>query len=171
MTITLERPATRLHEMGLRDEPAPPTPYRIIVTGSRDWSDRWAVAEALIQARDEAPGTGRDQPPRRMLVRHGGARGADAHADYWARSWRWLVEEHPVTKQTWRTLGARAGRQRNQHMVNLGAELCVAFLLPCSQPTCKRPDPHGSHGTTDCIEKATEAGIPVWAFGPEGRIS
>ena len=37
-------------------------------------------------------------------------------------------------------------------MVGLGADLCLAFLTPCTQPTCRRVDDHESHGTTKCAD-------------------
>lgn len=149
-------------------------PYRVLVTGSRDWKDHDLVRDALARARYEAGGP--------MVVVHGACpSGADAIAAWWCRRYRHLDimwEEHPadwdvctgpactpahrVTRRDGTTYCPTAGHDRNQRMVDLGAAVCLAFLLPCAKPTCRRrPKPHGSHGTADAIERATKAGIPV----------
>ena len=61
-------------------------------------------------------------------------------------------------------------------MVTLGAGLCLAWIMPCVKPYCRRPDPHGSHGATHCADLAGKAGIPVirnaeyerYAYGDPG---
>jgi len=125
---------------------------RILVTGSRDWSDRIIVEEEIQQFANENPG----EP---MVVVHGNCpTGADKMADDYALEMYasysgWEVERHPAD---WNTHGRAAGPIRNAHMVHLGADICLAF---------PRPD---SKGTWDCIRKAVSAGIPVRIF-PERR--
>lgn len=57
-------------------------------------------------------------------------------------------------------------------MVQLGADICVAFGMPCTRPACVNvpPDPgwpyHVSHGTGHCAEYAEARGIPVRRFTP-----
>ena len=54
-------------------------PYRILVTGSRDWDDVTTIGAALEQALIDAG-------PRPVLVVHGACpSGADWHADHYAR--------------------------------------------------------------------------------------
>jgi len=123
--------------------------YRVLVTGSRDWMDRQAVADALIAVEMGAwchPSFGR------FVLVHGGAKGLDAMAAEWAEQRQgWAVEAHPAD---WRTHGRRAGPIRNAHMVSLGAGLCLGFPMP------------GRRGTWDCIKKACDAGIPIRVVCP-----
>lgn len=121
---------------------------RILVTGSRDWTDREAIAHALLDVRDQPrPGV-----PSRMVLVHGACpTGADAIADEWATAWGWEVERHPAE---WETHGRAAGPIRNQKMVDLGADVCLAFPLP------------GSRGTRHCMGAAERAGIPVREVTP-----
>ena len=108
---------------------------RVLVTGSRDWADRQAIAAAL---RDwQAPGA--------VLV-HGGARGADRIAAALWRSWGLRDEPHPAD---WHRHGRAAGPIRNQQMVAAGADVCLAFIR------------HASRGATHCAATAEHAGIPT----------
>lgn len=127
--------------------------YRILVTGSRTWDDENAIRKAfgeIISLRG----------PENVTVVHGACpSGADRLAEEIARAWTGMtIERHPAN---WRDLGKRAGFVRNAHMVNLGADICLAFIDPCTKPTCRKPKPHGSHGATDCADLADRAGIPV----------
>jgi hypothetical protein len=90
------------------------------------------------------------QPERPVLV-HGACGGADAMADALWKLWGWPTEPHPAD---FALLGRAAGPQRNTRMVDLGADLCLAFPLP------------GSRGTKDCVQRARAAGIPVRIYGP-----
>jgi hypothetical protein len=125
---------------------------RILATGSRDWTDRDVIYQALVSAWDR---TGRH--PAAILVQgecHLG--GADAiAADIWA-SWGLPVEGHPAGRDA---NGRILGPQRNARMVALGAVECLAFPLPSSR------------GTRNCMRLAREAGIVVRTFDPanEGR--
>jgi hypothetical protein len=108
---------------------------RVLVTGSRDWTDGAAIREALRPYSGE---------PYRTLM-HGGCQGADKLAAIEAKKLGWRVVAYPAD---WR-LGPKAGPERNQRMVDVGADLCLAFPLP------------GSRGTYDCAARARRAGIPV----------
>lgn len=121
---------------------------RVIVTGSRYWnqtdavhwhSDGDRILPTVIQA----------LPPGSTVV-HGGARGADREAGYWAELFGHEVE---VFHAEWEKYGKRAGMIRNQDMVGGGADLVVAFPLG------------ESRGTRDCMRRAEAAGIPVLNFG------
>ena len=116
---------------------------RVIVTGSRELTDYNTVAEALDRVFTESP----DEP---LTVVHGGARGADTLAGHWCkdmiRAGHDVIEE--VYAADW-SRGKIAGIQRNQEMINLGADYVVAF-------------PRGrSPGTRDCIARAENHMIPV----------
>jgi hypothetical protein len=111
---------------------------RILVTGSRNWADRDAVWSALNKAASV----------RSIILVHGDCpTGADAMAKAWCRTQPDVLEEaHPAD---WERYGKAAGPKRNQKMVDLGADICLAFPLP------------DSRGTLDCMAKAEAAGIPV----------
>lgn len=132
-------------------------PFRVLITGSRDWNDHLAVHEALTRARWDAGGP--------MVVVHGACpSGADAIAGWWARQYPHLdvtEERHPVD---WNHQGRRAGLRRNADMVALGADLCLAFIAPCTKRLCPKRGPHGSHGASHCADLAEAAGIPVRRF-------
>lgn len=116
---------------------------RLLVTGSREWKDELVVAREVYAAwRELSPHT---LPGLTTLV-HGGATGADTIAGRFAHCWGWPVEVHAAD---WNRYGKRAGYVRNAEMVNLGADLCVAFILD------------GSKGATMCADLAEKAGIPV----------
>lgn len=118
---------------------------RIIVTGSRGWSDLDVMVAALVDAwRDLG------KPTRPVLV-HGACRGADTMAAQLWRLWKWPTEPHPAD---WSRFGDLAGPRRNAAMVAGGADLCLAFPTP------------GSRGTWDCVRRAETAGIPVRVHQP-----
>lgn len=114
---------------------------RILVTGSRTWDRPLPIASALLiesGARED------------VTLVHGGARGADLMAYNAALAFGWKVEVHNAD---WDTHGKRAGLIRNQHMVDLGADLCIAFSR------------NNSRGTAHCALAAEAAGIPtIWIY-------
>lgn len=112
---------------------------RILITGSRSWSDKHVIAKALHDATYRVS-------PRDVVVVHGGARGADALAGAVAHEWEFDVEVHPAD---WDRHGKSAGPRRNDAMVSLGADICLAFPLG------------ESRGTRHCMAAAEKAGIPV----------
>lgn len=129
---------------------------RILVTGSRDWNDEGLIGAALFDA-----WCGLQKP---ITLVHGACpTGADAIAE---REWEAKssgtddIERHPAD---W-SQGRKAGPLRNQQMVDLGADLCLAFIGPCTSPRCDRKDEHASHGATGCADLAEAAGIKVWRF-------
>ncbi|HEY9438735.1 MAG TPA: DUF2493 domain-containing protein [Streptomyces sp.] len=128
-------------------------PYRILVTGSRDWNDRDRVWLELGNAVAPVP------IDREIVIVHGHCpSGADAMADAWARKYGATIERHRAQDfGPWPTCGPI----RNQHMVSLGADRCLAFIGPCTSPRCRRPGPHPSHGASGCADLAEAAGIPV----------
>lgn len=138
---------------------------RILVTGSRDWGDGETVENAL----DDVYFASRAGEP--VTVVHGACpTGADMIASEWVKKVRgagWIVgeERHPAEDfGSWPGCGPR----RNKHMVELGADVCLAFIGPCTSRRCKRVDPHMSHGASGCADLAKAAGIPVRPFTPNG---
>ena len=116
--------------------------FRVLVTGTRNGGTRWMghVYHALMEAWKV-----NDKPS--LTVVHGDCpTGIDKGADVVARRMGFTVEPHPAD---WAKLGKRAGPMRNQAMVDLGADLCLAF--PMGE----------SRGTRDCMRRAEAAGIPV----------
>lgn len=115
---------------------------RILVTGSRTWTDVGLIALNLTRALDFV---GRADDT--ILVSGACPSGADKLAeDVWEK-YGGIVERHPAQ---WRPHGIYnngAGMQRNLHMVKLGADVCVAFIH------------NNSPGATQCANAAEEAGI------------
>ena len=122
------------------------TGKRILVTGSRDWTNETAVWNALDNADWEAW----QETPGDITLVHGACpSGADAIADHWAKVHCVFTERHPAE---WQKYGKRAGFRRNAEMVELGADLCLAFIRD------------GSRGATHTADLAEKAGIPVRRF-------
>lgn len=132
---------------------------RILVTGSRTWTD----AEQL---NTELAGACRGRDLQQVIVVHGACpKGADRLAVLWVRrfeSYGITEEPHPAdwhqhTRDCpqWhfeRKVCARAGIRRNAEMVAAGADLCLAFIH------------NQSRGATHCADLAEKAGIPVRRF-------
>jgi len=116
---------------------------RVLVTGSRTWDDVWVIREALENAARLYGDF--------ILVSGACPTGADRIAE---NIWYELagvdrVEQHPAD---WERYGNRAGFLRNEEMVNLGADLCLAFVK------------NNSRGALMTINMAEKAGIPVWYY-------
>lgn len=106
---------------------------RVLVCGSRDWTDK-----ALLELTLSALAAGE-------TIIHGDClTGADAMADRWARHCLLPVERFPAD---WKKYGGRAGPIRNQQMVDTKPELVIAFGT--------------GKGTEDCVRRAKKAGIDV----------
>lgn len=136
-------------------------PYRVGVTASRDWTDRTSVWEALALA-------GMQCRSDQMTVIHGGCgKGGDLHAHQWCEKYPalgngvYVVEE--VHRADW-SRGKAGGPWRNRRMVDRGADAWLAFIMPCTPPGCRNPEPHGSHGASGCADLAEKAGIDVRRF-------
>lgn len=138
------------------------TPYRVLVTGSRTWADVDSLRHQLTRAWLTV-----DRP---FVVVNGACPdGADYLASDWvanmldAEMGDVREEQHPAQNHPTEYFGPwpAAGPRRNAHMVGLGADLCLAFVMPCTKPGCRRPQPHGSHGATNCADLAEAAGIPT----------
>lgn len=115
---------------------------RLLITGSRQWTDREKLERVLWERALEI-----GEP---FIVVHGDCpRGADRMARQWCEENPHAIteERHPAD---WEKHGKAAGFIRNQEMVSLGADLCIAFVVPGK-----------SKGTQHTIDLARKAGIPV----------
>lgn len=112
---------------------------RILITGSRSWSDQLTIFDALLE---------HGRPEEDVLVSGACPRGADRMAEEIWEMFGGRVERHPAD---W-SIGRRAGILRNSHMVSLGADLCLAFIE------------NDSPGATHCANAAEAAGIPTIRF-------
>jgi hypothetical protein len=143
--------------------------YRVLVTGSRTWADYEIIrAEIGLVVTERMAETAQPYPP--IVVVHRAARGADQFAAEAADESRLHQEPHPAR---WQVNGRRdlsAGYRRNGEMVALGADVCLAFLMPCNLRRCEGTEPHDSHGAAHCAGLAREAGIPVREFRPGSLI-
>ena len=123
---------------------------RVLVTGSRDWTDRKTIEDALYDVLVTASGN--------VVVVHGACpSGADKIAAEWVdvigrHDYGLSEERHPALWRPAGVLDRSAGFKRNAEMVALGADLCLAFIHS------------GSRGATHCADLAEKAGIPVRRF-------
>ncbi len=115
---------------------------KVLVTGSRAWTDIETVYERLSQL------------PSGSIVVHGACEGADTIAHAVAEQLGFTVRPYPAR---WKELGKRAGPIRNQHMLvaehlpHAPIELCLAF----------HDDLPNSRGTKDMVGRASDADIEV----------
>lgn len=118
---------------------------RILITGSRDWDNDERIMDMLwcCVMLVEPPYT---------LVSGACPTGADAIAERLASETNdnhpgtWVIERHPAD---WDQFGKRAGFLRNKEMVDLGADVCLAFIK------------NDSKGASMTARLAEEAGIPT----------
>ena len=66
-----------------------------------------------------------------------------------------VQEIHEISPASWSEHGNRAGFLRNEKMVNLGADVCLAFQRDKSK------------GTQITIDLARAAGIPTYVYTEE----
>ena len=136
---------------------------RVLITGSRTWTDEATIHNALLAAWTEAIEADYDG----ITVIHGGAAGADTIAARWADQNRRDgvgVECHDADwagpcaadcppghrrKQGSREWCPLAGHRRNQAMVDSGPAFVCAFSVG------------NSTGTADCVRRAKAAGLLV----------
>lgn len=159
-----------------------PTPvqHRVLVTGSREWTDIDLVDQALDAALAllQVPLTMQDT----VTLIHGAAKGLDYLSSVVAGSRGWKVEEYPAK---WNEHSAdcpgwhlnpivldtckMAGHRRNHEMIALGADLVIAFPTGDENSGLSR-------GTWGCARAAKAAGLPtlvLWngAFFPWGQTA
>lgn len=135
---------------------------RILITGSRDWPNDGSVERAIQEA------VTNPVPHLTATIVHGDCpSGADAIAKRYGESQApWFdVEGHPAGPFVWKE-GKKGFFLRNKHMVDLGADICLAFVMPCNKPEHRSQGPHDSHGTKMTIDLAMNAGITVKVYRP-----
>jgi hypothetical protein len=115
---------------------------RILITGSRDWTNHAAMQRALM---DVVAG---QHHPDGITIVHGGARGADQMAGKYGEQMGANIELHPAD---WDKFGRGAGFRRNAEMVEEGADVCLAFFANGAT----------NRGTLHCSTLAARSGIPV----------
>ena len=111
-----------------------PRSMRVLITGSRTWTNAAKVAQAL------------DGHPRGTVFIHGAARGADNIADQIARNLGYDVQRYPAD---WRGKGRAAGVIRNLEMLDTSPDKVIAFWDGVSR------------GTKHTIDEARRRGIQV----------
>lgn len=117
------------------------TKPRLLICGSRGFSDRESIAEVLHLVRPS------------VLI-NGGARGADTIAAGEAKK---LGIEVVTYKAEWGIYGKAAGPRRNHKMLTEGApDIVIAFYNRRRTP-----------GTAHMVKIAREAGVTVFEFGLE----
>lgn len=115
----------------------------VVVCGSRDWTDREAIASRLLDLKIEA---GRSGDNGRPTLIHGDALGVDRMAGNIGWGLAFDVEAYPAD---WRKHGKAAGPIRNREMLDRCPDLVIAFQR------------NGSRGTADTIDEARRRGIEV----------
>lgn len=130
---------------------------RVLVSGPRGWLDWGSLLVALVRV-----STGID--PREITLIEGEADGFDKLAKNIALWLGWKVEPHAVTHDDWYPGGKydpAAGHKRNQRMVDSGADVAIAGIMPCEKPEHANRELHGTHGTADCIKRVKKANVPI----------
>ncbi|MFD3464829.1 DUF2493 domain-containing protein [Streptomyces sp. NPDC058682] len=118
---------------------------RILVTGSRDWDDTQKIELEIFRVLYEMK-----TPHYQAVLIHGACpTGADALADKYARATEMPVIQRPAN---WAAYGKRAGYLRNVELIDLGPDICLAFIR------------HGSRGATMTADLAELAGIETRRF-------
>ncbi len=155
---SIHRESSCTHQYN-KDEYVPPIRWhRILITASREWSDKDIIFHALNE---------RLMEHSYVTVIQGDCTGGDLISKEWAQA-RILtgmrLGEAFIRLESyaapWDELGKSAGPIRNKYMVQLGADECLAFPLPQSR------------GTIGCMKLAQAAGIPVINLGtlPDGVL-
>ena len=113
--------------------------HRVLITGSRTWTDHTTIRTSLAAV----------WHPDTVLVSGACPRGADALCEACWTAWGGQIERHPAD---WTRHGQAAGFRRNQHLVSLGADVCLAFIRDHSP------------GATHTAAIADAAGIPTYLY-------
>ena len=115
--------------------------FRILITGSRNWTDRAKIVKELNRYYLVYENI--------TLVSGHCHTGADQLCEEYARLAGWPIERHPAD---WDTYGKKAGYLRNKEMVDLGANVCLAFIKD------------NSKGASMTARLARKAGIETQIF-------
>jgi hypothetical protein len=114
---------------------------KVLITGSRHWSDKEAIERAIARANPD-------------IIIEGGAPGADAIAKEYAQKKSIKVIE---VKAEWDRYGKRAGPIRNSVMIAMKPDLVLAFSKGLNK----------DKGTADTIKKALAENIKVYRIKNE----
>jgi len=119
---------------------------RLLVCGSRAWTDRQAVFDALdaIHALHHV-----------TQVIEGTCRGPDQYGGEWAKAQGIRLTEMPAD---WDRHGTRAGFIRNSKMADLGPDMVVGFIVA------------GSRGTKMMLEISLARGFDTRLVRPGQRM-
>lgn len=130
--------------------------YRVLLTASRGWTDEKTMREAFLSIAH-----GQEHQFKVILV-HGTARGGDTMGESLAKELGWSVERHPAHWHqhddlcpAWHEgedVCKRAGHRRNEEMIKMGADICLAFIKDKST------------GATACAKGAEKKGINTVRF-------
>lgn len=118
---------------------------KILVTGSRDWTDAHRIEVALFRELYETKTFG----PDAVLIHGACPTGADALAEEYATRAEMHIIRRPAD---WDRHGKRAGFLRNVELVELEPDVCLAFIR------------QGSKGATMTANLAEKAGIETRRF-------
>jgi len=149
------------------------TAARILMTGSREWSNGPASVDALNAAVNLLGSSS-----RQATLVHGAAQGADQLLDAAAKHLGLATEAHPAEWRvhtascpTWcqgRDTCKLAGHRRNAEMIAAGADLVLAFPTHSYALAPGENRERTSRGTWDCADKAKAAGLPTLViWGPK----
>lgn len=125
---------------------------RVLFCGDRNWSDRERIHTVMSQLATQCDHTPGDPGLPRLIIVHGGQRGADSIAGEVAIDLHlpWMV--FPAQ---WKVYGKAAGPIRNHQMLEAGKpHLVCAF----------HDDLARSKGTANMVRIARVAGIPVRVY-------
>jgi len=115
---------------------------RVLITGSREWNNISLIKSELNKLFDNW-GT------EVILISGHCPKGADAICENIGKELGWTLEIHPAD---WAQYGKPAGFIRNKNMVDLGADICLAFIR------------NGSRGASSTAKLAEEANIKTLRF-------
>ena len=107
-------------------------PYRVAMTGSRNWTDVQFIKDTLDSLVERVNA-------EKYILIHGGTRGADILCAKAAKKLGWTTIVH---LPKWNKHGSAAGPIRNQLIINEEPDVLLAFPMP------------ESRGTYDTIRKA-----------------
>jgi hypothetical protein len=115
----------------------------LLVCGGRHYGDSEIVDRVLSKIVKDADVS---------LIVHGGATGADALAEVWARRHGVPTAPEPVSKAEWRARGKAAGPIRNRRMLHKYApDLVVAFPGHDGTADMMKPSQEGQRDGRDRI--------------------
>lgn len=120
--------------------------YKLIIAGSRGWTNKQELHNAVSEFLVNNNVTGRIQ------IVSGTARGADQMGEAYARTNNWSIKQFPAD---WNTYGRAAGYRRNEDMAKY-ADGCIVLWDGVSK------------GSKHMYNLAIKHGLDVMLVHPEG---